>query len=63
MMEQKSMDGVADWYMEFQDYLVGLGENKMIFGMLKNLDKSYDRFRQQIDHERDDYQKIVYVSQ
>ncbi len=62
LMDQKSMEGVANCYMDFQDYLIGLGENRMIFGMLKNLDKSYDRFRKQIDNEREDYKKIVYVS-
>ncbi len=62
LLNQRGMDGVANCYMEFQDYLIGLGENRMIFGMLKNLDKSYDRFRKQIDYEREDYKKIVFVS-
>lgn len=62
LLSQKGMEGVANCYMEFQDYLMGLGENRMIFGMLKNLDKSYDRFRRQIDHEREDYKRIVFVS-
>lgn len=62
LLDQKGMEGVAHCYMEFQDYLIGLGQNRMIFGMLKNLDKSYDRFRKQIDYEREDYKKIVYVS-
>lgn len=62
LLDQKGMDGVSKSYMEFQDYLMGLGENRMIFGMLKSLDKNYDRFRSQIDNEREDYRKIVHVS-
>ena len=62
MLEQKAMDAVARQYLEFQMYLIDIGQNRMIFSLLKNLDKSYDRSRRTLDFHFEDYDRIFKAS-
>lgn len=58
----QDMEGLNSAYLKFQIELITLGQNKMIFTMLRNLDKNYDRFRRQLDDCFEDYLTIVDAS-
>lgn len=61
-LEQRAMEAVARHYLEFQMHLIGIGQNKMIFTLLKSLDKSYDRSRRTLDFHFEDYARIFKAS-
>ncbi len=53
------LTGARSAYLDFQNTLLNLAQNKMIFGLLSSLEKNYDRIKSTFEFGVEDYEMIL----
>lgn len=56
------LTGARNAYFDFQQTLLDLAQNKMIFGLLNSLDKNYNRIKSTFEFGVEDYETILKAS-